>query len=635
MNILKLFINDLTSVVSHIFVVVMVLGISILPSLYAWINIYANGNPYENTGQIPVAASSADKGIDLADGTHINIAKEQLHKLKERESIDYIIVKDPKEAIEGVRSGKYYAAVIFEDGFTEAMQYPAKALSDDKERITYYSNTKKGAVAAKITDAAVSKLLDEINEKYTISLLLPYVKNAAASNVDTDFSAEVETTKSKLREMKAALKKYNDSISSLYLGDKDTAGSLQTAAQNIESSRQRAKSDIAKIREYYNDILESSRRADENVEELLNSLDDAILSLEDEIDDIEDDLIIPIDAPDVIKPLREAADEIRKAYEEGPLKTADKTFAAIGVTCDRIGPLLDSAENDTVILGSVLSSGQDVIDSADASLRSISAELSSLEGNIDDIITAIDKIDARGEEVPDNPLLGKNVKRYAKFLTSPVNMRVKQFYALSTYGEAMTPFYSVLGIWVGAVMLASLLDTHADRKKYPGMTEAQAFFGRYLIFALIGQLQAFIVVLGDIRLLGLSPAEPALLFTAASVTSLVFTMLIYSIVLSFGDVGKGAIVVVMVLQIAGSGGSFPIELLPKTFGAIYRFFPFPYAIGAFREAICGTFGMDFWIDLLKLGVFGFIGVLIGLYIRKPFMEAGCFLSERLEETEVL
>lgn len=54
-----------------------------------------------------------------------------------------------------------------------------------------------------------------------------------------------------------------------------------------------------------------------------------------------------------------------------------------------------------------------------------------------------------------------------------------------------------------------------------------------------------------------------------------FSLLIYSLTISFGDVGKAVVVVVMVLQIAGSSGTFPIELLPDVYQKIYHIFPFP------------------------------------------------------------
>ena len=72
--------------------------------------------------------------------------------------------------------------------------------------------------------------------------------------------------------------------------------------------------------------------------------------------------------------------------------------------------------------------------------------------------------------------------------------------------------------------------------------------------------------------------------------------MIYSLALAFGDIGKAIVVVIMVVQIAGSSGSYPIEILPDIFSKIYLFFPFPYAINAMREAIFGMYRWDY-LDL--------------------------------------
>ena len=148
-------------------------------------------------------------------------------------------------------------------------------------------------------------------------------------------------------------------------------------------------------------------------------------------------------------------------------------------------------------------------------------------------------------------------------------------------------------------------------------------------------MQAAVIVAGDIFLLNCSPVHPWLMWLAAAITSVVFVLFIYALTLSFGDVGKAIVVVVMVVQIAGSSGSYPIEILPEIFDKIYKFFPFPYAINAMREALCGTYGHDYLRYLAELMVFGVLGLVIGLLIRKPFIGMNHFVSEKLEDTEVL
>ena len=126
--------------------------------------------------------------------------------------------------------------------------------------------------------------------------------------------------------------------------------------------------------------------------------------------------------------------------------------------------------------------------------------------------------------------------------------------------------------------------------------------------------------------------HPALLYLTGFFTSFTFSMLIYALTYSFGDVGKAVVVIIMVLQIAGSSGTFPVELLPEFNRRIYILFPFPYAIDMMRECICGLYGRVYLVKTALLSIFAGIGLVVGLLISKPFAGLNRFMEERLEET---
>ena len=129
--------------------------------------------------------------------------------------------------------------------------------------------------------------------------------------------------------------------------------------------------------------------------------------------------------------------------------------------------------------------------------------------------------------------------------------------------------------------------------------------------------------------------NPVLFWFAASLTSFTFILLIYALTLSFGDIGKALVVVMVVIQIAGSGGTYPIETLPEIYQKIYIFFPFPYAINAMRETIGGMYGSDYMKYLGELLLFAVAALLIGLVIRLPFVKINHFVEKRMEDTEMM
>ena len=141
--------------------------------------------------------------------------------------------------------------------------------------------------------------------------------------------------------------------------------------------------------------------------------------------------------------------------------------------------------------------------------------------------------------------------------------------------------------------------------------------------------------LGNLFLFQIQCLHPFLFWLAAAFTSLTFSLLIYALTIAFGDIGKAFAVVVMVIQIAGSGGTFPIEALPGFFRAVYIFFPFPYAIDAMRECIGGMYQNKFSLCLVQLGLFCVAALVVGLVIRIPFIKVNHFIEKRMEDTKML
>ncbi len=164
-NIWTVFKTDIRTLSKCFFACVVVVAIALLPSLYAWLNIYSNWDPYGNTGGISIAVASLDEGYTDADGTYENKGDDVVADLREATSINWVIVDTEEQAKGGVESGDYYAAVVIDKQFSRNMY---RMLTDwtGKPAITYYENAKKNAVATKITDTAVETLKRSISENY-------------------------------------------------------------------------------------------------------------------------------------------------------------------------------------------------------------------------------------------------------------------------------------------------------------------------------------------------------------------------------------------------------------------------------------------------------------------------------------
>src|SRR5690625_5949505 len=148
------------------------------------------------------------------------------------------------------------------------------------------------------------------------------------------------------------------------------------------------------------------------------------------------------------------------------------------------------------------------------------------------------------------------------FFTEPVVLHENTVFPVENYGSGMTPFYTVLSLWVGGLLLISILSTNVQ---YPENFHArEIYYGKWFLFILIGVLQTLIVTLGDVFIIGVEMSNPVWFVFFGFLVSIVFMTLIYTFVSIFGDVGKALAIIMLVLQIAGSGGTYPVALLPKT-----------------------------------------------------------------------
>ena len=683
-TIFDIFKNDIRAITKYIFVLIIVIALGTLPSLYAWINIYANWDPYSETGNVEVALASRDAGIDLKNGQHVNSADEVIADVRDDEDIAYRPLDDPEEAIEGVRSGRFYAAIVFEDGFTYDMHHFEEAIGDRQPRITYYTNIKKNAVASKITDGAAENLLADINSKYLKSMLDQYFGDADEALEDLDTDEAVDAALEQLIGTRDAIHDYNESIAQIRSAKGDVTKALNNAQKKLDKGASKSSADIEKARKE----LDNAKKTIQSVSQTINSETDRLKTALDDLKQTLDDSQGPIDKEKALEQTDRVLtilENLRAMLPEDPQTTAGRISADtmdmmisnakhiktllqsdptqpeiitevetlkqlldddlspslklmmsdIEKALERTKPILKSAGGVLGDIDPVLDSAESTVDSMDSTLEGLQATLVPLETKLNDIIEQVQnaKDSDKAEVLAD--LLGGDADEYSSFFANLVEVEAHELYKPVSYGAAMTPFYSIIALWVGGVMLVTLMNCNVDRRKYPQITEPQGFFGRYLIFFLIGQIQAAVVVTGDIFLLHCSPVHPWLMWLSAAVTSMVFVALIYALTLAFGDIGRAAVVVIMMIQIAGSSGTYPIEILPDIFEKIYLFFPFPYAINAMRETICGMYGHDFIIYLAQLMVFFLCAAAIGMFVRKPFSGVKQFMYDKMKETEVM
>ena len=685
-NIWTVFKTDIRTLSKCFFACVVVVAIALLPSLYAWLNIYSNWDPYGNTGGISIAVASLDEGYTDADGTYENKGDDVVADLREATSINWVIVDTEEEAKGGVESGDYYAAVVIDKQFSRNMY---RMLTDwtGKPAITYYENAKKNAVATKITDTAVETLKRSISENYlevVIDGIMEQSNLLAADLTADDPEAAVKGVLYQAQDLLHACGRMMDAFETAGGSgvSESSAAALEAAVANINKNLPdgaQLQQTAAEIQMRLNTALARVERALDRLSSAIGNapelpsaqqqLRDAAAQLEKAADTLET-WAAGLEASGTeagktqAEAARQTAAECRKtakqlrALAESPdsadlLADCDALVKSIRTMVDRIpvtskalqkeldtvaGQVADTMEGMAALAGDAKAMKTALAETADAVgdtmtlLRPATEKLlTSLESTIDDLegLTTDEYMDTLVN------ILGGDPAVYGQYFPEMVQTSVNAVYPIANYGSAMTPFYTVLAIWVGGVILSSLIKIHARTEGLIDPKPAELYFGRYLFFFVLSQIQAAVIVTGDLYILKVQCLHPGMLYLTGALTAFTFSLLIYSLALSFGDVGKAIVVVIMVMQIAGSSGTFPIELLPAIYQKIYRFFPFPYAIDAMRECICGMYGNYYWQQIGFLLLFAAAALLIGLLVRRPFMGLNHFMEEKLEETELL
>ena len=263
--------------------------------------------------------------------------------------------------------------------------------------------------------------------------------------------------------------------------------------------------------------------------------------------------------------------------------------------------------------------------------------LNEASGKMSNAVTAMLSSDDNGIQLLTS-LLSEDPEAIGSFLASPVKLNETHIYPIENYGSAMAPFYSTLAIWVGAVVMAAMLKVNVSdnlKHKLNNPKEHQLYIGRILLLLCIGFLQSALICLGDLYFLGIQCEHPVLFVLAGCFSSLVYVNIIYALTVSFGDIGKAIAVVLMVMQVAGSGGTFPIQCAPEFFRKVYPLLPFVHSMNAMRECIAGFYGMNYWIELGKLALFLIPALLLGLILRKPVIKLNDAFTEKLENTHLI
>ena len=275
-----------------------------------------------------------------------------------------------------------------------------------------------------------------------------------------------------------------------------------------------------------------------------------------------------------------------------------------------------------------------MLDQTRQALASSDKTLADLQATLGSVATDLSALRSSEATADLATILDMDPEDMSDFMSAPVTLRTEPVYPVANYGSGVTPFYTNLALWVGGFVLIAIFKLEVDDEGLGRFTANQGYFGRWMLMVLLGFVQSIIVCAGDL-VLGIQCEHPALFMLAGVFTSFVYVNIIYALAISFKHIGKAIGVILVIVQIPGSSGMYPIEMMPGFFQALHPLLPFTYGINAMRETIGGMYGMDYLMNLVALGVFLLIALFVGVWLRPKLLNLNLLFDRELTGTGVM
>lgn len=726
-NILTILRDDLKAIRGNVMTAVIIFGLAIIPLLFTTFNVLASWDPFANTKQLKIAVASEDEGhqSDLAS-LKLNLGDEVLSQLSRNDEINWVLTNSD-DAIEGTKSGEYYAGIVLPKDFS-ANLLTFYVEGTEPSKLNLYTNEKKNALSTTITQRSATGVIEKIDESFTrvvsnvglgvISSLDQYLDegetqaalnnvhhrvntvqsrldaasgtvmalsnlvdstipltraannilneagNQASSTTNDNGESPIDILKSTLDESTGSLDaslaattqsyevlsaQIEELLNNASATSAQTAQTFRTAAdrvgqqtaafQGVKDSIQKEADKVnlpAPVAAGYKAVM---GQLDASIAQS-NALHDSLTSTANNIDNGGKSQESKQQTQAAIASAKQAVQNARNSYNSN-LKPQ---LAALGDSVGTVANDIDAVKRDIAGVRNTISNDNDALVRARDMTAGLSGTLQQQAARFGELSQKIDEIRDGGDLSQLADLIGDDPELLASRIASPVNVDRQPIYEVAAFGVGMTPFYLTLSLWVGALLACVLVHTNAERKylkknenldKKDHFTRNQVFLGRFITFGLIGIAQSTLVVLSLIFFVEIEPEHPFMMLFASWIITLVFMLIIYSLVITFDSAGKALAVLLLVIQVSGSGGAYPLPLLPEWFQNVSPWLPATYGIDAFRSAIAGIYEADILRELGMLLLFAIPALILGLFLRPAMDNYHKRLQKAIKKTKVM
>ena len=574
-NIREIIVRDFKGVFSNPIVTIVLIGLIILPSLYALLNIQACWDPYGNTGNVEFAIANLDKGATFQE-TNINIGDELVKDLKKNDKFKWVFVTED-ELRDGVYTGKYYAGIVIPKNLSENVV----SITDEnpkQAKLEYLVNMKENPVGAKLTDSGSNAVYNSLNAKIVeIMNLAAYGKLGELQEGLASGASQLASGGSQLQ---AGAAQVSDGAGQVADGEsqvKDGSAAVKDGASKVQKGASDVSTGANKVKQGSTAVKDGAGQVEQGAEELETAVDPSLIP-------------------------------------EGPVK----------VYAEGVGQLSDGASQ---VAGGASQLADGSVELAEGSLALAAGSQLLSNAAAQALFTAAGSLGASANQLAG--ITGINETILGDYFFSPIKLDRHEVFTVPDYGSQVSPFYLVLSMWVGGLITCALLRPGTSHKtKY---TPLEMYAGKLVLFNVMSILQVSVTIIGA-HILGIYIDNELLFIISSLIVSGVFMTLIYSFVSALGDVGKAVAIVLLVIQISGTGGIYPVEIMAPFFNVMNPYLPMTYAITLIREAQLGVIWSNYIPALVILFAIAIITVVVSILVKERADRITHYFENRLEDS---
>ena len=584
--------------------VIIIIAVIIIPVLYSFFYLKAFWDPYGNLHDMNIAIVNLDEGDNDE-----NLGTELVNKLKDKDTMTITVLNNSDEAQEGLVNQDYYATITIPKNFTKDLN---NAENSDRKvtTISYSPNQKNNYLASQIINKVVTTVETEL-------------RSEVSKKVVGKLSDKLEEVPDKMGEISDGANQLQDGTSQLQSGLQELNKGTNSLSTNYEKFDSGVDSAYAGSNKLANGLNSLKSGADEiysgtsQLAEKTNTLNAGVSSYVKGVNQL-------------VSSVNATSTQIQKVGED-LVKYQSGDQRALTEAIQILQTMQSSSAGSAQLLGTLQSKGTELeqgVNLLNTKVQTLNSGMFTLKQGISSAKTGNEELQKGLKELSTNSktikegtkqlsngssqalngsqtLLDgtntfkneinngientqeelKNLNGLDEYTSEPVEVDEQDYAQVDSYGVGFAPYFMSISLWVGAlIMLIIFYYDPDDRFKLLGRNAQNKYLraGLYFVISVAqGIVLGFILKAG----LGFGVTNIWLYYGTCILTSIVFFSILQFLVIKLGDVGKFLGILLLVLQLAASGGTFPIETVPKFFQSIYKFMPMNYTIRLIKESL--------------------------------------------------